>query len=60
MANMSYCRFQNTVPDLQDCCEALDELGFESLSSEEHRAAIRLISLCRDIAIDFGYLVEDR
>lgn len=26
MSNMSYCRFQNTVDDLEDCLEALREL----------------------------------
>jgi len=25
MANMSYCRFQNTLLDLEDCLEALQE-----------------------------------
>lgn len=60
MANMSYCRFQNTAQDLQDCYEALCEFDIESLSAEEKRAAIRLINLCRGIADDFGHLTEDR
>ena len=25
MSNMSYCRFQNTLSDLQDCWNAIDE-----------------------------------
>lgn len=40
MANMSYCRFRNTVSDLDDCLEAL--LNEESLSEEEHRACARM------------------
>lgn len=45
--NMSYCRFQNTLQDLQDCARALaDE---DELSAEEEKAKKRLISLCRDI-----------
>jgi hypothetical protein len=32
MANMSYCRFQNTVTDLMDCLEALNE---QEIASEE-------------------------
>lgn len=60
MSNMSYCRFQNTAPDLQDCYEALVDGGFNSLSGEERRAAIRLINLCRGIVDDFGHLTEDR
>lgn len=27
MSNMTYCRFQNTNPDVQDCMEALNELA---------------------------------
>lgn len=60
MANMSYCRFQNTVPDLQDCYEALVDDGINSLSAEERRSAIRLINLCCDIVDAFGHLTEDR
>lgn len=59
MSNMSYCRFQNTAQDLQDCYEALVDKGINSLSGEERRAAIRLINLCRGIADDFGHLTEN-
>lgn len=45
MSNMSYCRFQNTLLDLQDVAEHLNE----KLSGEEERAKNRLIDLCRDI-----------
>jgi hypothetical protein len=44
---MSYCRFQNTASDLDDCFEALENR--EKLSKDEHRAMTRLVSLCRDI-----------
>lgn len=47
MGNMSYCRFQNTVSDLEDCYEHMDD---EDLSPEEERARTRLIEICRDIA----------
>lgn len=59
MANMSYCRFQNTVQDLRDCYDALEVSGIDSLSSEEKRAAIRVINLCCSIAYDFGHLTEN-
>lgn len=42
MSNMSYCRFQNTSKDFDDCAEAIRDLeNFEAgpLSSEELRAA---------------------
>ena len=46
--NMSYCRFQNTVPDLADCMDALEEIDYDltKLSAEEERAARRLIEIC--------------
>lgn len=50
MSNMSYCRFQNTVNDLQDCADAIEET--DDLSPEEARARIRLIKLCQQIAAD--------
>lgn len=52
MSNMSYCRFQNTVGDLQDCADALfDE---KTISEDESRAKDRLIQLCCEIAESFG------
>lgn len=59
MANMSYCRFQNTLSDLADCEGALNDgcLDDDDLSEDELRAAKRLIRLCKSIADDFD-LVE--
>lgn len=56
MANMSYCRFRNTLQDLQDCSNALqeiidnsgvDEYG-EKLSFDERRAASNMYDLCQE------------
>lgn len=44
--NMSYCRFQNTLIDLRDCEEHLDDDG---LSEEEQTARVRLIKVCQRI-----------
>lgn len=52
MSNMSYCRFQNTAQDLCDCEETLEEFlaeDGEELSSEELRAASRLVMSCLSI-----------
>lgn len=51
MANMTYCRFRNTLNDLRDCSEALDEIGgdLDELPEEERRAAKRLIELCLQV-----------
>ena len=48
MANMSYCRFQNTLNGLRDCLEHL----FDDLSLDEQRARDRLIELCREIVAE--------
>ena len=49
---MSYCRFQNTYLDLQDCYENM--VNIDEVSSDEKRAHDRLIELCKDIINDFG------
>lgn len=44
MPNMSYCRFENTFRDLQECeCHILDE----SLSDSEAVYRKKLIELCQ-------------
>lgn len=52
MANMSYCRFENTLSDLEDCKNALD-IG-DSLSKREAEKAKALIALCREISDFYG------
>ena len=56
MSNMSYCRFQNTLPDLKDCADALDDIDgdLESLSKKERSAAIELVAVCAKISFWFG------
>ena len=48
MSNMSYCRFQNTLGDLQECFEAFEE-GNEDLSREEQQAKLSLLEVCKNI-----------
>ena len=56
MANMSYCRFQNTLSDLRDCVRAMRAEGFdlevmrEELSKDEYEAVVELIEECRTVA----------
>jgi len=45
MSNKGYCRFENTLGDLEDCYDHLED----SLSRDEHEARAELISLCRTI-----------
>jgi len=55
MGNMSYCRFENTLADLRDCQEHMDD---KDLSSEEAKARLRLIRVCSQIEGDFGEEVQ--
>lgn len=56
MANMSYCRFRNTLRDLIDCLSAIQEIvdndGVnkygEKLDLEERRAASNMYDVCQD------------
>jgi hypothetical protein len=57
MANMSYCRFHNTLQDLQDCAEHMED---DDLSEEEARARTRLIKLCARIVEDYEWLRPTR
>lgn len=49
MPNMSYCRFENTFYDLQDCYENMDS----DLSETEKKYKQRLIDLCQQIVADY-------
>lgn len=53
MANMSYCRFQNTKEDLRDCYEWLGENDPRTLSEEEQKAFKRLVNICRSIVDNY-------
>lgn len=50
MANMSYCRFQNTLEDLKDCFSNMND---GPPSYEEATARHRLIKLCSVVAEDY-------
>ena len=51
---MSYCKFENTYHDLQDCQDALNEESLDELSETEKKYALKLIRMCKNIADDFS------
>jgi len=56
---MSYCRFENTYRDLQDCADALAEAGSlkQTQAYRNKREAYyvrQLVTLCRVIAEEYG------
>lgn len=50
MSNMSYCRFTNTVRDLHDCNDNIEE----NMSEAENKSRLQLIKLCVEIALNYG------
>lgn len=60
MSNMSYCRFRNTLRDLEYCVEAMYDIdgNLNELSKEESSAAKVLIALCNDLVISYGHLAD--
>ena len=55
MSNMSYCRFENTLPDLRDCYDNMDA---KSLNDYERKARLGIIKLCLRIAQEYGDEVQ--
>lgn len=53
--NMSHCRFENTLADLYDCQEQMQNGDKTELNSYEFKAREKLLSLCIDIAEEFGH-----
>jgi hypothetical protein len=47
--NMGYCRFQNTLVDLKDCINHMDDM----LSPKEEKAKNKLINECILIANEY-------
>jgi len=56
MANMGYCRFENTLDDLEDCYEHMDD---NNLSEQESKKRRMLIKTCMNIAADYEHELED-
>lgn len=49
MSNMTHCRFHNTLADLRDAYENIEE----ECSAAEAKDRIRLINLCAEIAANY-------
>ena len=59
MSNMSYCAFENTLGDLRDCLELLDEAGsieeYENDCNEYEKPCIRgLVEMCAEFVERYG------
>lgn len=63
MANMSYCKFENTFNDLNDCLTSLENSSIEELeenaSTHEKPYIRKLINLCTEISQNYGEELDD-
>ena len=62
MANMSYCRFENTVRDMRDCINAIEDGECDSLSSYEIRALKEFREMgdeIKSLDIDIDLILEE-
>jgi hypothetical protein len=55
MSNMSYCRWENTLADLQDCAEHVMDTG---LSPTEEEARRRLLKTCVALG-EYAYELDE-
>jgi hypothetical protein len=53
-SNMGYVRFENTLRDLQDCYDHMDD----DLDGTEAEYRKELVDLCKDIVRGYGELEE--
>ncbi len=58
MANMSYCRFENTANDLADCVNAVNRGEIDELNEYEVEGLIKILSLCNDMLENEDYIYE--
>jgi uncharacterized protein YhfF len=62
MANMSYCRFENTTKDMQDCLYAIEEGDTKELSRYEASALrefLNLAEMIQNYAPDIEAILEE-
>ena len=58
MSNMSYCRFENTLGDLQDCEAAIRDGEVSDLSASEARALQEMFNIMHGLVEDYPEYLE--
>ena len=60
MANMSYCRFENTANDLRDCVHAIEAGEYnDGISRSERRGLEEIFELAQQLVNQLEYDVEE-
>tara|TARA_R110000822_G_scaffold18590_1_gene61291 strand:+ start:2576 stop:2764 length:189 start_codon:yes stop_codon:yes gene_type:complete len=55
---MSYCRFENTTRDMEDCVEQLRERTLDDLNEDELRSLGSFLDLAKEI-VDNEYYIQE-
>ena len=55
---MSYCRFENTTTDMEDCVEQLREKTLDDLNEYEIASLGNFLSLAKEIVDNEDYIQE--
>ena len=58
MANMSYCRFENTAKDLRDCVDAIRNGEYDELNDYELKGLKEILYLAGLIMDDQEFIKE--
>ena len=61
MANMSYCRFENTIKDLQDCVYAMEEaetMADLDMNEYEEQAFLAMWNVARSFLAEHERLLN--
>ena len=58
MGNMSYCRFETTARDLQDCVNAINRGEIVELNEYEVEGLRNILELCKEILDDQEYIEQ--
>jgi hypothetical protein len=53
MSNMSYCRYENTSADMQDCLDAIRYDGLTDLSGSERKCAHELYEAAMKYIVEY-------
>jgi len=65
MTNMSYCAFENTVDDMNQCIEKLKEHDYDldylkkSFSNVDHYEVVQFIKLCKEVSDNSQEVAEN-
>jgi hypothetical protein len=54
MGNMSYCRFENTSRDMQDCLDAIWNNELDGFSTYEIQGFLKFVELAKQVNEMYG------